>query len=320
MAKKTIVPKTPAKKTVSAGKTPAAPATTNRKPAAAPAEEEKKDALARRPETLPAVASTPDFEADAGQGGEGISAQDLAIPRVTILQSGSPQVKKSDGAYVEGAAEGDIFDNINSELYDGGEGIVVVPVAYRRAYIEWIPKSQGGGFVADHGADPSIMAKTRKGEEGTALANANLLPNGHEIVQHAEYYCLLVEEETGAFKQVVISMSKTQLKKAKKWNSILTSLQVPRGNGIGTYNPAVFYSSYKLTTVPETKDDFSWMGWKVEKHLNTVDLPGGNDIYFAAKSFKDAVRAGAVKVADPQQVDNFAQGAEGTDEGADNLL
>ena len=47
---------------------------------------------------------------DQGAGQEGIDSQDLMIPRITILQSMSPQVNKRDGKHVEGAEVGDIFN------------------------------------------------------------------------------------------------------------------------------------------------------------------------------------------------------------------
>ena len=43
---------------------------------------------------------------DAGTASENMTADDMLIPRLRILQSGSPQVKKSEGAYIKGAEEG----------------------------------------------------------------------------------------------------------------------------------------------------------------------------------------------------------------------
>ena len=46
---------------------------------------------------------------DAGAGQENMSQEDMMIPRLSILQDGSAQVKKRDGAYVEGAEVGMIL-------------------------------------------------------------------------------------------------------------------------------------------------------------------------------------------------------------------
>ena len=52
---------------------------------------------------------------DAGAGTEFMNKDDFAIPRISILQSGSDQVKKSSGGYIQGAEEGMFFDNISNE-------------------------------------------------------------------------------------------------------------------------------------------------------------------------------------------------------------
>jgi hypothetical protein len=54
-------------------------------------------AVAVKEETNLALASQ--YSEDSGSGFEETSAESFAIPFLSILQSGSPQCKKSDGAY-----------------------------------------------------------------------------------------------------------------------------------------------------------------------------------------------------------------------------
>ena len=91
---------------------------------------------------------------DAGSASDNMTADDMLIPRLRILQSGSPVVKKSDGAYVKGAEEGMIFDNVSNQLFSGETGITVVPVSYRRTFIEWTDDRK---FVADHGINCTAL-------------------------------------------------------------------------------------------------------------------------------------------------------------------
>jgi hypothetical protein len=56
----------------------------------------------------------------------------------------------------------------------------------------------------------------------------------------------------------MISMASSQLRKAKQWNSMINRLQIPRPDGKGTMNPAMFWTAYKLTTVPQ-KDDNGYL-------------------------------------------------------------
>ena len=43
------------------------------------------------------------FEDDAGAGFEHVTAEDLTVPRLKILQALSPEVNRADGKYVDGA-------------------------------------------------------------------------------------------------------------------------------------------------------------------------------------------------------------------------
>ena len=85
----------------------------------------------------------------AGTGLEEASADDYAIPFLRVLQSMSPQLKKSDGKYIQGAEEGNLFNTVTETLYDGTEGVTIIPCAYKKKFIEWVPRESGGGFVDD---------------------------------------------------------------------------------------------------------------------------------------------------------------------------
>ena len=89
--------------------------------------------------------------ADAGtkMGFEEVTTDDLQMPFVRILHAMSPQLKKSDAAFIKGAAQGDIFNTVTNQFWSGGEGILVLPVYYQLKYIEFVPRSQGGGFVGE---------------------------------------------------------------------------------------------------------------------------------------------------------------------------
>ena len=58
------------------------------------------------------------FEADANQGAQNISQEDLALPFLKILGQLSPEVNKRDGKYVEGAEPGKIINTVTNELYN----------------------------------------------------------------------------------------------------------------------------------------------------------------------------------------------------------
>lgn len=235
-----------------------------------------------------------DLEADAGVGQETMDRNDYAIPRLTILQDLSPQVKKTEQGYIKGAETGNICDILNELLFDGESGIIVVPASYRRAYIEWRPRKDGGGFAGDHGSDGAILDQCKENPE---TGVRNVLPNGNTIATVGEYFVFLVQKD-GSFTPYVLSMAGSQLKKARRWNTMINQLRVPRKEG-GTFNPAMFYRSYQLTTVPERNDKGSWFGWKISPGEDTLSLESGEQIYLAARDLRGQVAEGKVTAAAP---------------------
>ena len=85
------------------------------------------------------------FEADANQGAQNITQEDLALPFLKVLGQLSPEVNKRDAKYVEGAEPGMILNTVTNSLYDGSKGIEVLPVFYKRQYIEWQDRGESKG-------------------------------------------------------------------------------------------------------------------------------------------------------------------------------
>ena len=232
---------------------------------------------------------------DIGAGMENMSSDDMMIPRLSILQQLSPQTNKRDGAYVEGAEPGFVLDSVAGKAIDGEQGITVVPISYRRSHIEW--KADRGGMVQNHGADSSCLDGCTRGDRGQYLTS-----EGNEIAPTAEYVVYVVSED-GSFSPAALSMSKSQLKKARLWNSMMHRLQVPHPTDKEKkINPAMFWNAYKLTTVPQENDQGSWFSWKIEMMFDASSggiieqLPNGTGIYLSAREFKDQVSSGEVKV------------------------
>jgi hypothetical protein len=235
---------------------------------------------------------------DEASGIEDLETQDLMIPRIAILQSGSPQLKKRDAQYVQDAEAGSIFNTVLRSAEDGERGITVVPLKYRRAYIEWKPRSSGGGFIRDHGNDGTILESCEQNKENFRHITAD----GNEIVTTAEYFVFIVDEK-GRHDPAVLSMAGSQLKKSRRWNSMLNQLRLPNPKNNGSYfTPAMFYSAFQLRTVPEENDQGTWFGWDIERLYGEnggilENLTNGEEIYMAARSFKERATQGSVQIA-----------------------
>tara|TARA_R100001443_G_scaffold24201_4_gene36435 strand:- start:16459 stop:17247 length:789 start_codon:yes stop_codon:yes gene_type:complete len=222
------------------------------------------------------------FEVDSGKGLENVSQDDLTIPRLKILQALSPEVNKRDGGYIEGAAAGDVVNTVTKQLYTEDNPLIVLPVAYKRMYLEWQPRESGGGLVNQH-TDASILAETKKDER-----YADVLPNGNYIQTSATHYVLTIEGDS--FQQVMIPMANTQLKKSRTWNSVMSSIKLKGSEG-NVYTPPSYSHKYKLTTVQESNDRGTWFGWNID--LIGIIEESELHLYEIAKGFAETVNVDA---------------------------
>ena len=210
------------------------------------------------------------------------------IPFDDDLLSQSPQLKKSDGKYIQGAEEGNFFNTVTESVYDGTEGVVLIPCAYKKKFIEWVTRENGGGFVDDtHPA--TILKQCTKDDKGRFI-----LENGNQIAETAEYYCILAQQED-APEQVLLSLTSSQLGFSRRWNTMLNNARVKNAKGETVAAPMFSYM-YNLTTIAQSNDQYSWMGLSVEK-----SRPTPMSLAMAALEFMKAARSGAVEVKQEQE-------------------
>ena len=270
--------------------------------------DEVKDLATTKVETPGALAVSDDIMAqllaDQGTGTEGMGKEDVAIPRLAVLQQLSPLCTRGNALYNDQAKPGDIYNSVMDKLYDGEKGIEVVLCAYQRNYIQWTLRTKGGGFVKDWGHDGKCLNICTKDSLGSFIVND--MPDT-EIVATAEYFGMIVSPD-GSVEQVIIDLAKSQMKHAKALNTKIMSYQPAIKMADGStkrLNPApMFYRSYFFKTQPETnKKQQSWMGWDITPGRDLLSVPGiGNELYMAARAFKKAIDGGEVKAAAPANV------------------
>lgn len=237
-----------------------------------------------------AVAPASDFEQFDGLGFEETTSEDMAIPFLRILADLSPQVQKRKAEYVEGAEPGMIFNTVLNEVYEGEEGIQVVPCHYFRRYVEWRPREQGGGYVQAFMPDDPILSETVRNDR-----NQDVLPNGNHLVNTAHFFCLFLHPEKGPL-HALVTMSSTQLKKAKKWLSMAQTLTGKTKDG-RIFTLPLMSQVYRMATVPEENDRGSWYGWEITRERQ-LDLSDEADraVFEAAVAFAKSVKSGEVEI------------------------
>jgi len=219
--------------------------------------------------------------ANAGKGLQNITNDDVTIPRLAIVQSGSPQRKKEDEKYIDGADEGMIFNTVTNELFK--DSLEVIPCGYRKTYVEWIPREKGGGLVAVHDMKPegtTTDPKTRKSMLGE-----------NQIVDTAEHF-VLVKTSQG-WSPAVLTMTSSNLGVSRKWNTLL---KMKRINVKGqTVEAPSFLYTFKLSTVEAENDLGNWHKYKIEE-LGQVS---SREIFKEGEKLADSVSTGKVKASEP---------------------
>lgn len=219
-----------------------------KKPAAA-----KTAVVAVKEADLPATTSADDFEAHAGSGMGHVTSRDLVIPRLTILQALSPQLDKKKGEYIAGAESGQICDVGTGEVFN--EGVLFLPVYYRKDWLEWAPRASGKGLVTIHN-DPAIMDQCTRNAK-----NQPILPNGNLISETAQFFGINL---SAGRRKCFLPMASTQLKKARKWLTLATGEKLKNASG-KEFTPPLWYRTYSLTTGDESNNEGSWTGWVVTR-------------------------------------------------------
>ena len=222
------------------------------------------------------------FEADANQGAQNITQEDLALPFLKVLGQLSPEINKQNAKFINGAEPGMIVNSVTKELYDGKKGIDVIPVHYERQYVEWQDRGQTGNApVAIHKADSDIISKTTRDKSWK-----DRLPNGNYLENTANHFVILLGKTPST---ALISMKATQLKISRKWNSLMMGLKLQGKNGL--FTPPTYSHIYNLKTVQMSNDKGTWFGWDVSKVGPVTD----KSVYDIAKSFAERVGKGEIQ-------------------------
>ena len=229
-----------------------------------------------------------DFAADAGMGMEGTDKASFAIPFIAVLQGLSPQIET-----VDGAKPGLFINTVTNELY---RELSVVPCAFQRRFTRWAPREQGGGYKGEYNpvdVELGTIAGIEHNEKGQPTIDG-------DVLKDTRNHFVLVKSASGSWQPALLSLSSTQIKKSKRWMSLIQGIEMrtPQGK---LFNPPSFSHMYNLTTKKEENQQGSW--WGVE--VNLVGLVMDGEVYAKAKAFHHSVATGDIEVAQPSpDIDN----------------
>lgn len=251
--------------------------------------------IAEKQNTALAAASEVNFFEDAGKGLEGADKDSFAIPFLQVLQASSPQVDEEDG--VEGARPGMMINTVSGRLMKEAR---IIPVAFKRRFLRWVPRDSGGGFrgemmpsevdalVASKAAVPGV------GEDGKP--RNWLVYEGDELKDTRIHFVLL--EVDGGWTWAIMSMGSTQIKRSKRLLAVINELKMKGPNG-QIFTPPSFSHVYKVTTVKEENSKGKWYSFDINLEGPVTDPQA----YAMAKEFHKQIAAGTVVVKHEQDPD-----------------
>lgn len=216
----------------------------------------------------------PDYVTDNARGSEGVGIDDMSLPRLSIIQDLSPQRKKSEDAYIDGAEEGMIFNTASNALYATGK-VTIIPCYFRAEYVAWKDREKGGGFGGAFDSEDKAEAfiKTQESPDDWAVSYTH------------QHFCIMVHPDHSETKphleDVVISMSRSQLKPSRKLNTMVQQAGGDR-----------FSRAYVMSVVGDKGPKGAFFNWSA-KQLGYVP----KYLFDKAEATYEAVKAGQKDVA-----------------------
>lgn len=217
-------------------------------------------------------------------------------PRASILQALSPQVKKQNVAYVDGAQPGMIYlDSYHEPLINGDEGILFQPCWFETRWEVRTPRESGAANYVAEFDKPQAGWKEMRAEKGNYVYYVT--PEGNvanEIHFHAGYVHL-----DGSLLPYSIKIAGTGIFYSRKWNGQIASRKTAKGE------PAArFGFLYRMRVRTQTNAAGEWGQWAIS--------PGGvassEDMEKGFKFYKDFEERRRLMASDPDEVEHEASG------------
>lgn len=217
-------------------------------------------------------------------GLEYVKSSDLLIPRLTILQGLSPQVIPSKPEFIKGATVGDFCDVGVGQV---AKELVLVPVAFRKEFLRWAPRTSGKGLVNNYGSDDSILKQTTKDDRNRNIMNDG---SGDYIAETYQFFCINLSMNN---RLSFYPLASTNLKKARGWLTLLTQEELVGKNG--KFLAPMFYRAWNVQSVPASNASGDWYAPKFSPAQPIMELFPDGSLLKACVDFQKQINEGLVK-------------------------
>ena len=227
--------------------------------------------------------------------GNSTDSNDNALPFLAVAQKGSDQVNSRKDKYIEGLSAGDLFNTATGRFWKGDDGLQVLPLHYQKNYVEWIPREDGGGYVATH--EFSHDTARRLGAIKSADGRGLILPDsGHQLVETAYQFVLLED----AAMPLVIGAASTALGSMRSWMTARNELK------IGERRAPSFAFWWNMRSAYKENDKGDWF----VPRYTLVGPVMKKETFEMAVEFSKMAREGALNVGRPDEMNGGSDGGD----------
>jgi hypothetical protein len=250
-------------------------------------------------ESTDLTSATDDFFADAGEGLNDFQQSDFLIPYVRVIQALSKELQKNHAKYIQGAEQGMFVNSATRKTLSGDEGFLAVPVGFGHRYMAWRPNNAGPAY--DMGADATKFNEAIPDDKGRRYDS-----DGNQLTDALQFFVIMVNQTTGEYEVAVLNFTGSQARKGRGWATTINNRMERHPETKQLIRPAIYFYSYKVTTVPESNDQGSWYGFSIEEGPKVMDLQNGREIFRNASELRKRIDAGEVKgaVENPADADD----------------
>lgn len=157
------------------------------------------------------------LQTGTGAGNENVTANDMTVPRLDLIQQLSPQIDPSSPKYIEGAKLGHIFNSLTGALYDH---CFVVNLHVENKWQVFKDRKLGGGYEGSFDTEAEALAHL----DASGFNRAH-----YTVTETAIHKCLLLDDQGQPDQPVLIYMSGSKMTVSKAWNSAIM-LKDPRAD------------------------------------------------------------------------------------------
>jgi hypothetical protein len=233
---------------------------------------------------------------DMDSGFEETSASDFKLPWLRPLQKGSPEVDPDSPKLMEGAKAGFFLNTATNELVDGRKGFRFVAVHRTHQFVEFVPRAQGGGFVAAFQPDdPAVVSALSKAGKSFGKVPFG---DGNELSETFLMYGLY-EHSADEWRPVVLPFASSGI---DAYKTIMTKLDMLRVSVPGRSEKVrlpMFATRLHIHTEFAENKKGSWYKIRADYEAGNAEkarLGKEHPLYLQAKRFRELVTSNRATV------------------------